>query len=270
VDFLGHWDLKEKPFENTGDPKFFYFSPNHKEALVRLIYVIKQNKAGALLAGDYGTGKTTIARELLAEIEENDMYSSVYISNPLLSTKELLQEITYQLGGEDKGLTRLKLRRLIEDKLKRTADEGHHTVIVVDEAHLLTRKDLLEELRLLMNMQYKNRYLSTLIMMGQLELKDVIDSMPQFKQRFAIYYVLGHLDAAETAKYIRHRLKIAGIDRDIFDGEVDPLIHGYSSGSPRQINNICDMALLVGYMRGSQIIQPSIIEEVVKDLGGSV
>ena len=270
MDFLGYWDLKEKPFENTGDPKFFYYSPNHKEAIVRLIYVIKQNKAGALLAGDYGTGKTTIARELLAEIEENDMYASVYISNPLLSTKELLQEIAYQLGADDGGTTRLKLRRAIEEKLKKVADEGHHTVIVVDEAHLLTRKDVLEELRLLMNMQYNNRYLSTLIMMGQLELRDVINAMPQFKQRFAICYVLGHLDSEETARYVKHRLKIAGVEKGIFDPETDHLIYGHSSGSPRQINNICDMALLVGYMRKAGTIQPEIIKEVVRDLGGNV
>ena len=267
MDFLNHWDLKEKPFENTGDPKFFYYSPFHKEAMVRLIYTIKQTKAGALLAGDYGTGKTTIAKELLAEIEENEHFSSVYISNPLLTSKELLEEISFQLGLKEKKLNRLKLRRFIDEHLRKVADEGHHTVVVIDEAHLLSRKDVLEELRLLMNMQYKNRFLMTLIVMGQLELRDLINSMPQFKQRFAIYYVLKHLNEVETERYIKHRLSIAGVDRDIFNEEANALIYESAQGRPRQINNICDMSLLVGFMKKTNHVDADVVKDVVRDLG---
>lgn len=270
MDFLNYWDLKEKPFENTGDPKFFYYSPNHKEAMVRLIYVIKQNKAGALLAGDYGTGKTTIAKELLLEIEENDHFSSIYISNPLLTPKELLEEVAFQLGIEEKRGNRLKLRRSIDQHLREVLDAGHHTVLVIDEAHLLSRKDVLEELRLLMNMQYKNKFLLTLIVMGQLELREVFNAMPQFKQRFAICYVLKHLDEVETNKYIRHRLSVAGIDRDIFNGEANTLIHESSQGRPRQINNICDMSLLVGFMKQANHIDADLVRDVVRDLGEEI
>lgn len=270
MEFLGYWDLKEKPFENTCDPKFFYYSPYHKEALVRLIYVIKQNKAGALLAGDYGTGKTTIARELLVEIEDNDNFKSVYINNPLMSPKELLQEITYQLGGEDEGLTRLKLRRSIEKKFREIEDSGNHAVIIVDEAHLMSRKDVLEELRLMMNLHYKNRFLSTIIMMGQLELEEIINSMPQFKQRFAMYYTLKTLDQDETMKYINHRMNVAGVERHIFTDEAKSLIFNASSGRPRQINNICDMSLLVGYMRESDNVGGEVIREVARDLGENI
>lgn len=270
MDFLEYWNLEKKPFENTGDPKFFYYSPEHKEALVRLIYVIKQNKAGALLAGDYGTGKTTIAKELLYEIEESQNYESVYISNPILTSRELLQEIAFQLGKETENTTRLKTRRIIEDQLKDIASRGDRAIIIIDEAHLITRKDVLEELRLLMNLQHKNQFLATLIMMGQLELRDIIDSQPQFKQRFAMCYVLRHLNREDTAGYIRHRLKIAGAQRDIFSDEASAMIYRSSAGRPRQINNICDMALLVGSMRNANEINGQIVDDVKRDLGEEI
>jgi general secretion pathway protein A len=266
MDFLSFWKLKEKPFENTGDPKFFYYSPNHKEAMVRLVYVIKNNKAGGLLAGDYGTGKTTIAHELLSEIEESNRYKSVYISNPLLTAKELVQEIADQIGVTGNESSRQKQRRLIEEKLERIAAEDKHTIIIVDEAHLLSKKEVLEELRLFMNLQSKNKFLATIVMMGQLELREVINAMPQFKQRFAICYVLKHLDEMETGRYIQHRLTIAGAERSIFSDSAKSLIYNASSGRPRQINNICDMSLLVGSMRGVEMIEPEIVREVIRDL----
>ncbi len=270
MDFLTYWHMEEKPFENTGDPKFFYYSPCHKEALVRLIYVIRQNKAGALLAGDYGTGKTTIAHELLMEIEQSDRYCSVYISNPLLSPEELIQEIAYQLGITQEGASRLQLKRMIEERLHQVAEENNHTIIIVDEAHLITNKEVLEELRLMMNLQVRNRFLATIIMMGQLELRDIINAMPQFKQRFAIFYVLRNLDEDETLKYVQHRLGVAGAKYTIFDDEANSLIFRSSSGRPRQINNICDMALLVGYMKKLDVINGQVIREVVKDLGSEI
>ncbi|MFQ5952957.1 MAG: ExeA family protein [Candidatus Omnitrophota bacterium] len=270
MDFLQYWNLKEKPFENTGDPKFFYYSPEHKEALVRLIYVIRQNKAGALLAGDYGTGKTTIANELLAEVEESRNYQSVYISNPLLNPEELLQEIVYQLSGNAESLGRLQARRAIDDLLQDIASRGDYSIIIVDEAHLITQKEVLEELRLMMNLQYKNRFLVTLIMMGQLELREIINSQPQFKQRFAICYMLQHLNEEETIGYIKHRMKIAGAERRIFTDEASSFIYNSSSGKPRQINNICDMSLLVGYMRQADEIDGHIVRDVSKDLGEEI
>ena len=263
MDFLQYWNLETKPFENTGDPKFFYYSPEHKEALVRLIYVIRQSKAGALLAGDYGTGKTTIANELLYEIRESHTYESVYVSNPLVSPRELLQEIAYQLGKESDGLNRLQARRVIEEQLRDIAARGDRAIIIIDEAHLITRKDVLEELRLLMNLQQGHQFLATLIMMGQLELREIIDAQPQFKQRFAMCYVLKHLNKDET-------LNVAGSQREIFNNEAANLIYRVSNGRPRQINNICDMALLVGCMRSASEISTQIIGDVQKDLGEEI
>ncbi|MBD3296288.1 MAG: AAA family ATPase, partial [Candidatus Omnitrophica bacterium] len=235
MDFLHYWGLKKKPFENTGDTSFFYYSPGHKEALVRLIYVIKQNKAGALLAGDYGTGKTTIANELIAEIEESDEYRSVYLSNPLLTSRELLKEIVYKLDLSPGGFSRPDLRRSIEQEFKKAVSESSQVVIIVDEAHLITRKDALEELRLMMNLQERNRFLTTIIMMGQLELREVINAMPQFKQRFAMCYLLEHLDDEETRGYIDHRLGISGAQRRIFEKEAVNAVYRVSAGRPRQI-----------------------------------
>ncbi len=270
MDFLAYWNLKEKPFENTGDPRFFYYSPNHKEALVRLIYVIKQNKAGALLAGDYGTGKTTIANELMAEVEESNVYQSVYISNPILSSREILEEIAYQLGIPEISGTRLKIRRAIEAKLVSIVSQGRYTIFLIDEAHLITRKDVLEELRLLMNLQKTNRFLATMIIMGQLELRDTINAMPQFKQRFALCYNLKTLERDDTEGYIKHRLSIAGAEDAFFSEEAYSLIHASAKGRPRQINNICDMSLLVASMKDTRSIGMDVVRDVIKDLGEEI
>ena len=270
MDFLKYWDLHEKPFENTGDPKFFYSSPGHKEALIRLVYVIRENKSGALLAGDYGTGKTTIANELLVEIKKSEDYQSIFIKNPILTSKELLQEIAYQMKVKGSTSTRLKVRHAIEENLKEVTDGGRHTVIIVDEAHLVSRNDVLEELRLLMNLQRRNKFLATIIMMGQLELKDLINAVPQFKQRFAMFYVLKHLNKEETRGYIPHRLKIAGVQRPVFNDIACDMIYEASGGRPRQINNICDMSLLVGFMKESDEVNEGIIRDVVKDLGEEI
>ncbi|MDD5633939.1 MAG: AAA family ATPase [Candidatus Omnitrophica bacterium] len=270
MDFLEHWKLKEKPFENTGDPKFFYYSPSHKEALTRLIYVIRAHKAGALLAGDYGTGKTTIANEILHEIKESGDYQSICISNPLLTSRELLQEIGFQLGAKGKITDRVSLRRFIEERLKQTVSEGRHTVLIVDEAHLINKKDVLEELRLLMNLQYNNNFLVTIIMMGQLELRDIINSMAQFKQRFAMFYVLKNLNEEDTVRYIEHRLKISGTDRSMFTPEASSYVYRSSQGRPRQINNICDMALLVGSLANAGCVDENIVRDIVKDLGEKI
>ncbi|MEA3488855.1 MAG: AAA family ATPase [Candidatus Omnitrophota bacterium] len=270
MDFLEYWGMTEKPFENTGDPKFFYYSSIHKEALIRLVYVIKGRKAGALLAGDYGTGKTSIANELLEEIKSSEDYKSVFIKNPLLTPLEMLQEIAYQLGMKEEVDTRLKLRNYIQEKLEMIISENFRTIIIVDEAHLMERRDVLEELRLMMNFQFKNQFLATIIMMGQLELRNIINSMPQFKQRFAIFYVLKHLDREETVNYMRHRLKIAGTERAIFSDEANNLIYKSSQGRPRQINNICDMSLLVGSMKKLEQVDGDIVRDVIKDLGEEI
>jgi len=268
MDYLDYWQLQEKPFENTGDPKFFYYSSNHKEALVRSVYVIKNKKSGVLLAGDYGTGKTTIAKELLFEIAENDVYNSVYINNPLLTEEELIQEIAYQLGFDEQDAPRLRLRHMIEQHLQDFVSDEKHTIILVDEAHLMKDKNVLEELRLLMNLQVNNKLLVTVIMMGQLELRDTINALPQFKQRFAMCYVLQHLDMDETAGYVNHRIKIAGGVKDLFSHEAQSLIFMASKGRPREVNNICDMALLVGYMRNAEQIDGDTIREVIRDSVG--
>ena len=121
-----------------------------------------------------------------------------------------------------------------------------------------------------MNMQFNNRFLATLIVMGQLELRDIINAMPQFKQRFAIFYVLKHLDEIETARYVRHRLQIAGAEKCVFTDEASALMYDSSGGRPRQINNICDMSLLVGCMRNVNEIDGGIVREVINDLGEKI
>jgi type II secretory pathway predicted ATPase ExeA len=185
----------------------------------------------------------------------------------MINSTELLQEVAYQLGCNGSDESRLILRRHIAGKLEAIASHGDHTVILVDEAHLITRKDALEELRLFMNLQKKDKFLASIVLMGQLVLMDIINAMPQFKQRFAMCYVLKQLDEEETRRYVKHRLKIAGTDKDIFTSEAFSLIYRSSEGRPRQINNICDMALLIGCMRNIDKIDDEMIREIVKDLG---
>jgi general secretion pathway protein A len=262
-----YWGLKERPFENTADPRFLYESPQHEEVLARLSYAIYGDKGIAVLTGIFGCGKTVIAEKLLETIS-GDAYEVAFIVNPQLSAIELLRDIIYNLGFKEK-LSNEKdgvIHKLVEI-LHNNFDNGKRSVIIIDEAHLIQEIQIFEELRMLLNFQYNRRFLLTLLLLGQPELKEKINNLKQFSQRVAIRCHLAGLDRKDVSRYIQHRLEVAGSAKEIFEEDSYDYIFGQSGGIPRRINQICDMTLFTGYSQGVKMIDTSIIKTVVKDLG---
>jgi len=266
--YEAYWGLTEKPFENTADPRFLYYSHQHEGAVTRLTYAIQEQKALAVLSGVFGCGKTVIAQAVLSSLSKGK-YETAFVINPQLSHVELLREILYGLGIKDNLPTqKTDILHSLNEILHNNMDNGKQTVVIIDEAHLIEDRLIFEEIRLLLNFQYQNKFLITLILLGQPELKEKINNIKQLQQRIAIRYHLSRLNDIETANYIHHRLNIAGSSRKIFDESILKIISDQSGGIPRRINQICDIALFTGFGRKKETISEEIIMEVVKDLEG--
>ncbi|MCX5700384.1 MAG: AAA family ATPase [Candidatus Omnitrophica bacterium] len=260
-----YWQLKEKPFENTPNPHFAYYSPKHEEALMRMLYAINEHKGFAVLTGDYGSGKTLLSRLLLQELSKDEKRCNVaLIVNPLLSAIEFLREIIYQLDGSDHKEDKLTLLHMLNDYLYQGLKNKKETVVIVDEAQLIP-ESLFDELRLLLNFQLDDRYLLSLIFIGQPELINIIKKVKQLEQRIAVRYHLTGLEEAEVKSYIAHRLQVAGCEKQIFEDDVCKTIYNRTAGIPRKINMICDMSLMIGMIKKSAIINNEIVLEVIAD-----
>lgn len=262
-----YWGLKEKPFENTPNPRYLYYSQKHEEGLARLNYAISERKGAALMTGEFGSGKTVLSRAL-EELLDNSKYKMVFITNSQLPAFDFLIGIAKQLGLEKTPERKVELLDQINEMLRRNMNIGKDTVIVIDEAQLIESREVFEELRLLLNFQLNDRFLLTLILLGQPELRERVNTIPQLKQRMAVRYHLSGLSAEETKNYILHRLKIAGREQPAFKEEVIPLIHEYAKGLPRDINNLCDMSLFVGYAKKLTLIDELVVRDVIKDYEG--
>jgi len=261
-----YWELKEKPFENTPDPKFLYHSQQHNEALARMLYVVRERKGAALFTGEYGSGKTLLSRVLWHELQQENKYQAVFILNPRLPGLEFIQEIVHQLNGNEAPASKIDLFHSLHKILYSNFETGRHCVIVVDEAQAIVDKDIFEELRLLLNFQLDNVFLLTIILLGQPELKDIIVNLPQLSQRMAVRFHLKALDETETKEYIQHRLRVTEAKREIFDEEAYKAIYLCSEGIPRRINTISDLALLTGFGNGLNIIDKETVLKVNEDL----
>jgi len=266
--YQAYWQLQEKPFENTPDPRFIYWSRQHEEALSRMIYVVRERKGAAMLTGEYGSGKTLLTRVLIKELSASE-YQTALMLNPMLSPSQLIKEMIRQLGGTvaasaSKAVTFDRLNELLVEINK----SNKMAVVVVDEAQAIARAGSFEEFRLMLNFQLNEKYLVTLILIGQPELGKKIAKIPQFEQRIALRYHLKALSVAEAKDYVMHRLKTAKAERAIFTDDSFAEIYSYSQGIPRKINNLCDLALLVGYGDGVTVIDRELIKKVAADMRG--
>lgn len=269
--YEAYWRLNEKPFENTPDPRFLYASSKHEEALMRLLYAIRERKGAAMLTGEYGSGKTLLSRVIWSNLnEEEDRYRIALIVNPAIPRLEFLGEILYQLGGQDlikpKTLRRkAQILHFLNEMFYEGLKKDQHVVIIVDEAQAILDEAIFEELRLLLNFQLNNRFLLTLILLGQPGLRNKIAKIKQFEQRLSVKYHLRALNQEETKAYIRHRLNIAGRTASLFTEKAYQLIYESSQGIPRQINNLCDLCLVVGFGERKEFIDEDIVKMVAKD-----
>ncbi len=264
--YKDYWNLREKPFDTTPDPRFLYYSQEHEEALLRLFYTVRESKGAMVLTGGYGCGKTVLSRVFLNELA-GSRYDVALITNPRYSARELLEEIVYQLGGGEHGnKSKVELLRSFNELIYMNLTKQRETVVIIDEAQAIEDIATFEELRLLLNYQQNNKYLLSLILIGQPELREKLMALPQFVQRLAIRYHINALNELDTEKYLDHRLKVAGATRPIFDYDVKAMIYKYSEGVPRVINSIADMALLMAFLEEKTIIDVPLIRKVMQHI----
>ncbi|OGS12039.1 MAG: hypothetical protein A2234_09890 [Elusimicrobia bacterium RIFOXYA2_FULL_58_8] len=258
-----HWNLKKAPFENTPDTEFFFESEKHEEAFSRLAYVVDENKACAVLTGAYGTGKTLILKALERRFTKKG-YVFSFVHNPRLDDLGLLKIILHNFTGTTVPERKEDVLMGIERFLHDTMQDGKHVVVAIDEAQLIDSIDVFEELRLLLNFQTETRFLLTLILSGQPELKEKLDANKQFSQRVTLSYRLAPLSFEETREYVLHRLEVAGLTENIFDERAMQLLFERSGGIPRWINNIANMSMLTAFSKGEKLITAELVAEGVE------
>lgn len=258
------YGLKELPFALTPDPRFIYFTPSHTEVMANLHYGIESGKGLVVVTGEVGTGKTTILRWMMQRLDRTVLVA--YIFNPRLSVAEFYQHVATLLDvqkWETKSELLLELGKALETRHSR----GLRTVLIIDEAQGLS-PHVLEEIRLLSNFESDTAKQLQIVLTGQPELRDVLNNpdLRQLKQRIALRCVIKPLpNVEETDRYITSRLLVAGAERiDLFSPGAIDYIFRCSDGIPRNINNLCDNALLAGYAAGEAIISRGIIEEVAE------
>jgi general secretion pathway protein A len=264
--YLQHWGLEKMPFGNVPSREFFYRSPQHEEALRRLLYAIEHRKGVAMLTGEVGCGKTTVTKALSAHLNK-DQFRFQMISNPALQPTELLKAILFKFGenGSENGSKTVLLDR-IQKLLFQNSDQGLLTVLAIDEAHVIKEQGTLDELRMLLNIQTEDEFLITIVLLGQPPLLKNITELQPLKERISIKFNLEPLDEENSMRYIASRLKVAGAHRGIFTREAIEIIHDYSDGIPLRINNIGDRCLLIGLMQKAQIVNSKIVKDAIDDL----
>lgn len=262
--------LTRNPFEVSPDPYFFFPTPLHSEALANLAYGVLRRKGFVVVTGEVGTGKTLLVRCLL-EVLSNNKTAFAYVYNPMMSVPEFLTHVVKDLGllpssARSKSETLARLNNYLMERSRQNLT----TALVVDEAQLLSW-ELLEEIRLLTNLETTKHKLLQIVLVGQPEFERKLDSqqLRQLKQRIALRCSLDPLGPGELKGYIYRRLELAGANSHasaIFSDETIALIHEFSRGIPRLINTICENALLLGFGNRQSRITPEIIREVAADL----
>jgi len=259
------YGFSEKPFNTTPDSKFFFASSKHSEALNSLIYAINERKGFVVITGEIGAGKTTVSRTLLNKIGGN--IKVALITNTHITQKELIEQILDDLGVEYSPGGKQKLIKQLNKFLIEQLSLDVNVVLIIDEAQNLTSK-VLEEVRMLSNLETEKEKLLQIILMGQPQLKAKLAhaKLEQFKQRIAVNYHINALTKEETREYINHRVGLVMHNKEeIFEPEAIDVLFAYSKGIPRIINLVCDSALLSGYLYETKKITPAIINEVIKE-----
>jgi general secretion pathway protein A len=268
--YLAFYGLKVAPFDLTPDPRFLFHSTKHREAINHLLYGIRERKGFVQLTGEVGAGKTTLSRALLEQLDSR--YSTALILNPVMNVVELMKAIGTEFGLIVNRRNRLEIVAAINDFLIRQFECGKESVLIIDEAQDLT-DNLLEQVRLLSNIELDNRKLLQIVLLGQPELRDRLNHprLRQLRQRITVRYHLAPLTRAEVAHYIQHRLGLAGANgAPYFTKPALWRIFGYSRGIPRLVNAVCDKALLAGFVEQSENINYRIIGRAVRELEGDI
>jgi len=264
--YNSYFGFRESPFSITPDPRFFYTNPVYLEAYANLRYGIEAKKGFIVITGEVGTGKTTLLRKLLRSLE--DTVHSVFIFNTYLTFPELLQITLHDLGLAPKDASKVTMLQELNDYLIKQLKQGHTVAMLIDEAQNLSA-EVLEDLRLLSNLETDREKLLQIVLVGQPELEAKLDqpTIRQLKQRVALQCRLDPLKDEEVGPYIDFRLRAAGYEgKGLFHRDAIQQIAFYSKGIPRLMNIICDGALLIAYAESRKIVPADIIKQVARDL----
>ncbi len=258
--------LRDQPFRLTPDPDYLFMSAKHREAFAHLLYGVNEGSGFVAITGEVGAGKTTLVRALLREAEDN--VTVIYIVNPVLTSTELLQTINGELGLPSASTSRKELVEALAGFLRENKAGGGRTVIIVDEAQNLDPV-VLEQLRLLSNLETETEKLIQIVLVGQPELRTLLErhDLRQLNQRVTVRWHLDKLDRTETFEYIRHRMGVAGATTELFEPRAIDLIHRYADGVPRLINILGHRALLVAFTRSKGKVGPAEIAAAARELG---
>jgi len=256
-----YFSLKERPFSLTPDPDFLFLSGSHQQALDHLLFGLESGEGFIVVTGDIGVGKTTVCRALLRRLPER--FATALVVNTLLTEKELLRTVLDDFGVPVPDGTRKDLLDALNRFLLAEAGAGRRPVLVIDEAQNLA-PPLLEQVRLLSNLETEKRKLLQIVLFGQKELQEKLrlPQLRQFDQRITVRATILPLDLRETSRYIQHRMSVAGAAGSAFlSPAAERLLHRRSRGVPRRINQLCDRALLAACVRNAARVEP---EDVVR------
>ncbi len=267
MNYLEYYGLSQEPFSNAPVSRFYYSSEQHAQALTRLMHVASNMKGLAVLVGDIGTGKTTLARRLLDALPDEEYEAALLvIVHSGITANWLLRRIALQLGVENPADEKLAILSQLYQRLLRIHDEGRKAVVLIDEAQMLASRELMEEFRGLLNLEVPERKLVSFVFFGLPEIEDNLRLDPPLAQRVALRYRLGPLSEEATEEYVKHRLRLAGAERVPLTAAAIAAVHRFSRGTPRVINTLCDNALFEGSLARAGEIDGHLVERIARDL----
>lgn len=268
MDYLEYYGLKEHPFSNIVDNRFYYKSHQQTDALVKLRYAVDTRKGLAVVIGNIGAGKTTLARRFLEELDETSYEAALLVVvHSSVSSEWLFKKFAMQLGVKDVKEDKVELLTQIYRRLYELMEEEKKAVVMIDEVQMLNSKEIMEEFRGLLNMESSAGKMLNFVFFGLPDLEDVLSLDEPLKQRVAVKIRLKEFSEKDTRDYINHRLNIAGCKTEIFSTDAIQGIYQYTKGTPRLINTVCDNALLEGYLSKINTIDSPIVKTVAVDLG---
>jgi len=268
LNYLEFYELSQEPFSNAPVARFYYSSSQHAQALMRLMHAVSQMKGLALLVGDIGAGKTTLARRMLDNLPEDEYEAALLvIIHSGITANWLLRRIALQLGVENPAEEKLALLSQLYQRLVRIYESGKKAVVLIDEAQMLATREIMEEFRGLLNLEVPERKLLSFVFFGLPEIEDNLKLDPPLAQRVALRYRLEPLSQEATDAYVRHRLRLAGGARVPFTPTALLRIHAHSRGTPRLINTLCDNALFEGFLARQRDIDERFVDRIARDLG---
>jgi general secretion pathway protein A len=268
--YSSFYGFSERPFDITPDPRFLHLTPTHREALASMIYGVKERKGFISVTGEVGTGKTLLIYALLRNLPER--VKVVHVSHTGITFEQLLRTIFLELGEPQAGEEMYLLLHRLHQYLLRKLPSGENVTLIIDEAQNLS-KEVMEDIRMLSNLETATVKLLQVLLVGQPELETKLnsDDLRQFKQRIGIRRNIKPLNSEECRQYMEHRLRLVGSSlADVFAADAVPLISDYTGGIPRLINILCDNAFLIGFSLDRKRIAADIVREAISDMEGGV